>query len=132
MMKRFVRITLEISLDVVRAIAYFIAHNLRNFAWLLNMTLPYVMYFIGQRVGVNKGQITVGLELLLPMVVCVIVYYIHSYANKIGKGYTIPVPERRFTEVDDYGEVSIQNNRIQELILYLADLEDWLERKGML
>ena len=37
-----------------------------------------------------------------------------------------------FTEVDDYGEVSIPNNRIQELILYLADLEDWLERKGLL
>ena len=33
---------------------------------------------------------------------------------------------------DDYGEVSIPNNRIQELILYLADLEDWLERKGLL
>ena len=57
---------------------------------------------------------------------------LRSYANKIGKGTTIPVPDKRFTEVDDYGEVSIPNNRIQELILYLADLEDWLERKGLL
>lgn len=90
------------------------------------------MYFIGQKVCADRGQVTVGSELFIPIVVCVIIYYLRSYANKIGKGTTIPVPEKRFTEVDDYGEVSIPNNRIQELILYLADLEDWLERKGLL
>lgn len=131
-MKRFIRITLEIILDIVRAVTYFITHNLRNFAWLLNLILPYVMYFIGQKACADRGQVTVGSELFIPIVVCVIIYYLRSYANKIGKGTTIPVPEKRFTEVDDYGEVSISNNRIQELILYLADLEDWLERKGLL
>lgn len=131
-MKRFIRITLEIILDIVRAVAYFITHNLRNFAWLLNLILPYVMYFIGQRVCADRGQVTVGSELFIPIVVCVIIYYLRSYANKIGKGHTIPVPDKRFTQVDDYGEVSIENKRVQELILYLADLEDWLERKGLL
>ena len=131
-MKRFIRITLEIILDIIRAVTYFITHNLRNFAWLLNLILPYVMYFIGQRVCADRGQVAVGSELFIPIVACVIIYYLRSYANKIGKGHTIPVPEKRFTEVDDYGEVSIENKRIQELILYLADLEDWLERKGLL
>lgn len=131
-MKRFIRITLEIILDIVHAVIYFVTHNLRNFAQLLNLILPYVMYFIGQKVCANRGQVTVGSELFIPIVVYVIIYYLRSYANKIGKGMTIPVPEKRFTEVDDYGEVSIPNNRIQELILYLADLEDWLERKGLL
>lgn len=131
-MKRFVKITLEIILDVVRAAAYFITHNLRNLARLLNLILPYAMYFIGQRVYADRGQFAVGFELFIPIIVCVIIYYIRSYANKIGKGYTIPVPDKRFTQIDDYGEVSISNNRIQELILYLADLEDWFERKGLL
>ena len=131
-MKRFIRITLEIILDIVRVIVYFITHNLRNFAWLLNLVLPYVMYLIGQKVCIDRGKVAVGSELFIPVVVCVIIYYLHSYANKIGKGHTIPVPDKRFTQVDDYGEVSIPNNRIQELILYLADLEDWLERKGLL
>lgn len=131
-MKRFIRITLEIILDIVRAVAYFITHNLRNFAWLLNLILPYVMYFIGQKACADRGQVAVGSELFIPIVVCVIIYYLRSYANKIGKGHTIPVPDKRFTQVDDYGEVSIENKRIQELILYLADLEDWLERKGLL
>lgn len=131
-MKRFLRITLAIIIDVVRAVDYFITSNLRNFAWLLNFILPYLMYLIGQNVYEKRGYFGIGGEVLIPIVFCVITYYLRSYANKIGKGTTIPVPDKRFTEVDDYGEVSIPNNRIQELILYLADLEDWLERKGLL
>ena len=131
-MKRFLRITLAIIIDAVRAVNYFITSNLRNFAWLLNFILPYLMYLVGQNVCASRGYLAVGGELLIPIIFCVITYYLRSYANKIGKGTTIPVPDKRFTEVDDDGEVSIPSNRIQELILYLADLEDWLERKGLL
>ena len=131
-MKRFLRITLAIILDVIQTAHYFITSNLRNFARILNFILPYVMYVIGQNVCAERGKIAFGGELFIPILFCVITYYIRSYANKIGKGTTIPVPEKRFTEVDDDGEVSIRNSRIQELILYLADLEDWLERKGLL
>ena len=131
-MKRFFSIMCAIIVDVVRVADYFITSNLRNFAWILNFILPYLMYIIGQDVYATRGYLGVGGELLIPVVFCVITYALRSYANKIGKGTIIPVPDKRFTEVDDYGEVSIPNNRIQELILYLADLEDWLERKGLL
>ena len=131
-MKRFLRITLAIILDVMQAVHYFVTNNLRNFARILSFILPYVMYVIGQNVCAERGKIAFGGELFIPILFCVITYYIRSYANKIGKGATIPVPEKRFTEVDDDGEVSIRNSRIQELILYMADLEDWFERKGLL
>lgn len=131
-MKRFLKITFAIMTDVVRAIGYFITNNLRNFARILEFILPYIMYVIGQDVCAERGKIAFGGELFIPIMFCAIIYYIRSYANKICKGNTIPVPEKRFTEVDDDGEVSIKNSRIQELILYLADLEDWLERKGLL
>lgn len=131
-MKRFLRITLAIILDVVQAIHYFVTNNLRNFARILSFILPYVMYVIGQNVCAERGKIVFGGEIFVPILFCVITYYIRSYANKIGKGTTIPVPEKRFTEVDDDGEVSIRNSRVQELILYMADLEDWFERKGLL
>lgn len=131
-MKKFFSIMGAIIVDVVRAVDYFITSNLRNFAWILNFILPYLMYIIGQNVCVERGYLGFGGELFIPVVFCVITYILRSYANKIGKGTIIPVPDKRFTEVDEYGEVSIPNNRIQELILYLADLEDWLERKGLL
>lgn len=131
-MKRFLRITPAIIIDVVRVVDYFITSNLKNFAWLLNFILPYLMYLIGQNVCASRGYFAIGGELLIPIIFCVIIYYLRSYDNKIGKGTTIPVPNKRFTEVDDNGEVSISNSRIQELILYLADLEDWFERRGLL
>ena len=132
-MKRFLRITLAIILDAVQAIHYFIINNLRNFAWILNFILPYAMYVIGQSVCEERGRIAFGGELFIPVVFCMITYVLRSYANKLGKGTTIPVPDKRFTEVDEEsGEVNVRNDRVQELILYLADLEDWLERKGLL
>ena len=131
-MKRFFNIIGAIIVDIIQTVDYFITSNLRNFAWILNFILPYLMYIIGQDVYATRGYIGVGGELLLPIIFCMITYILRSYANKIGKGITIPIPDKRFTEVDDYGEVSIPNNRIQELILYLADLEDWFERKGLL
>lgn len=131
-MKRFFNIMGAIIVDAIQAADYFITNNLRNFARILNFILPYLMYIIGQNVYATRGYFGIGGELFIPIIFCVIIYVFRSYANKIGKGTTIPVPEKRFTEVDDYDEVSIPNNRIQELILYVADLEDWLERKGLL
>ena len=131
-MKKLVRITVSIIVDVAKAIDFFIQNNLRNIAWMLNFILPYVMYLVGQNACETKGYMAVGSELLIPIIACVVIYFIRSYANKIGKGQTIPVPNKRFTQVDEFGEVSIENRRVHELILYLADLEDWLERKGLL
>lgn len=132
MIKTFLRITMGIILDVIYLIIYFVSNNLKNFARLLNLLLPYAMYIIGQYMYKERGKFAVGSELFIPICVCVVIYFLHSFANKIGKGITIPVPNERFTEVDDDGEVTVENRRLQELILYMADLEDWLERKGLL
>ena len=131
-MKTFFSIIGSIFIDIARAVYYFITNNLRNFAKFLNFALPYVMYLIGQYVRNQRGMLSVGGEIFIPLIFCILIFFIKSYANKIGKGTTIPIPNKRFTVEDDDGEVSIENRRIQELILYTADLEDWLERKGLL
>lgn len=121
----------EITIDAFRSIMIFFEDNLMKFVNILNVLFPYAMLFYGQYIGDTRG-ISVGWEILIPLVFAIIVYYLKSVANKIGKGITIPLPSKRFTEVDDDGEVSIENKRIQELLLYMADLEDWLEKKGLL
>lgn len=131
-MKRTWKILVEVTLDALCAFAYFIKSNLITFANILNLIIPYVMYFIGQYVATTRNEVAVGGELFVPLVFIVVIYYLRSTANKMGKGHTIPLPDKRFTQVDEDGEVSIENRRIQELILYLADLEDWMERKGLL
>jgi hypothetical protein len=131
-MKKFLRIILEIIAEVIKGISLFIANNLRNFANMLVLIAPYLMLFVGQAVYKERGYISAGGELFIPILLLIAVYIIRSFANKIGKGITIPVPSKRFTEVDEDGEVNIRHDRLQELILYIADLEDWLEKKGLL
>lgn len=131
-MKRFLKITLEIILGVIESVIYFVKNNLRNFTRILSVLLPYIMLFVGQIVYSKRGFITIGSEIFIPILFGIIIYFIRSFANKIGKGIDVPVPEKRFTEVDNDGEVNILNERLPELILYTADLEDWLERKKLL
>lgn len=131
-MRKFFRIIIEITLDAINNLMYFIKNNLVRFATLLNLILPYLMYCVGQYVANNRNEFAIGGEIFIPLIFVVIIYYLKSTANKLRKGLTIPVPDKRFTSVDEDGEVTIENRRIQELILYLADLEDWLERKGIL
>lgn len=126
------RVFVELISDFVNGVSYFIKDNLRNLATLLNIFLPYIMYFLGQYVFNQRNKIAVGTEILIPIGFAIIIYLIRSYANKIGKGTTIPLPVKRFTQVDDNEEVTVEYNRLQELILYTADLEDWLQRKGLL
>lgn len=122
----------ELVKDFFGTITYFLKSNVRMFSSLLEILLPYGMYFAGQYT-INKGSdIIVDGMILIPLFIYFVAYLMKSYANKIGKGNTVPVPAKRFTEIHDGDEVLVENDRIQELILYVADLEDWLERKGML
>lgn len=129
-MKR--NIFIEVIFDAFYAFADFVKNNLLMFSNALNLIVPYMTYFIGQYVAFERKEIAVGGEIFVPLIFLIIIYYMKCIANKLGKGTTVPIPDRRFTHVDEDGEVSIENKRIQELILYLADLEDWLERKGLL
>lgn len=117
---------IEIFLDIFYGIGYFIKKNLRSFANILNIACPYLMYLY----GFNSNNI--GYEVFIPVIIMFIVYFLRALANKLGTGDMVPIPVKRFTEEDEDGEVYIRTDRVQELILYMADLENYLERKGYL
>lgn len=123
-----IHILSEITMDIFRNIRYWFDNNARNFPTILNIILPYLMYYLGVKLKTRY----LYLVLLIPVIVYLVSYYSKSYANKINKGSAIPVPSKRFTQEDEFGEVSIDQDRISELILYMADLEDFLSRKGLL
>ena len=131
-MSRAFDIVKEITIDFLHATAYFITSNMRGFANMLSVSCPYLMYFIGQYVQTNGFKFVYNYYLAIPLLIVFVTYYLHSAANKTGKGNACPVPVRRFTTVSEDGEVSIENSRLQELLLYIADLEDWMERKNIL
>lgn len=41
-----------------------------------------------------------------------------------------PIPAKRFTTESRDGEVTVENGRLQEMIIYVCDVEDWLESSG--
>lgn len=128
---KLLRMICDIISDILYEVLYFVENNLRNASTILEIALPYAMLLIGQVIGIQRGKVTIGGEVFIPIVVGMVTLSIRKVANKLGKGTDIPIPSQRFTEVDG-DEVSIDHSRIQELLLYMSDLEDWIERKGLM
>ena len=122
----------EVAEEAVHSAMYFVKHNFRYLATLANLSAPYVMYLVGQGVALDRGQLAVGGELFIPIALWLVAGYIRGIANKMNKGQRIPKPTQRFTEVDEDGMVSVEQERLEEMLVYVADLEDWMERKGWL
>lgn len=130
---KFFRITFDILVEAYFTIVDFIGSNLRNVSIILRTCLPYLMWYLGAYLYDQRGRFVIGGEVFIPLLVFIITYYVRQFANRIGKGERIPVPERRFTmQGEEDGEYTIETSRTEELILYVADLEDWLQRKGLL
>lgn len=122
----------DITMEVLCTIKYTAISSSYDIATLMLVVLPYAMYILGQRVALERGYIGFGGEAFVPVVIGVLAYYMREIGNRYNKGKSIPVPSKRFTSVDPDGEVSIEQSRLDELILYTADLEDWFAKRGML
>lgn len=91
--------------------------------------LPYAIissvYFMGHSLVVlmNMFWLTV-----LSQAICFIASRYFKYSEVEDTGF--PVPAKRFTSESKDGEVSIEKNRLQEMILYVSEVEDWLESSG--
>lgn len=91
--------------------------------------IPYVIiassYFTGCSIvsSMNMFWLTV-----LAQSVCFITSKYLKYSEVEDNGF--PVPTKRFTTESRDGEVTIENSRLQEMIIYVCDVEDWLESSG--
>lgn len=65
---------------------------------------------------------------VLAQVVCLITSKYLKYSEVEDTGF--PVPAKRFTSEHRDGEITIENGRLQEMIIYVCDVEDWLESSG--
>lgn len=130
---KFVRITCDIILESYYSFKDFLGNSLRYIVLISRLLLPYIMWYIGIYLYNKRGKFVIGGELLIPFIVFIITSYLRQFANRIGRGEKIPIPEKRFTEPgEEDGEYTVETNRLEEMILYMSNLEDWLQRKGLL
>lgn len=109
---------------VMNILKYKVTHSLSPLSKLIIWVTPIVMYWIG------RGQIKFDGWLILPIFLICIASIFRRVSNRIGRGETFPVPKERFTSVDEDGNPSVGVQRIEELILYVADVEEWLSKNG--
>lgn len=120
----------ETILKVVAAIVYTLEINLYNFVTLLQFACPYIMMYVTYNLYCKRGVFVIGSEIMLPIIIFFISSVTKTVLNKRGKGNEIPVPEKRFT-TDKYDIVEVEDaSRLEELILYVYEVEEYLRRTG--
>ena len=130
--KKTMTIFKEITAEAYSGLIYAVQFNLRYVANLVQLGIPYSMYFLGQMAATDRSVTSFAFDMLTPIVATIVVFYTKEVSNKVNRGSSIPVPNERFTELGEDGEVTVEAERTQELLLYVADLEDWMARKGWL
>lgn len=128
--KRFLELIGEVASDFICGVVFILESNLYNFGMLIDISTPYIMWYIGTALFQDRGRFAVGGELFLPIALMFIATVFKKSANRRGKGYRVPVARKRFTTEDEYGEISIAEDDIQEIILYLNDVENYIEKRG--
>ena len=94
----------------------------------IRFTIAYIVLVILLVFGISTKTIIVCF--LIPLLVWITTSIVGIYLNNKGIGERFPIPQERFTEKLPDGEVRLRNDRLQELILYMKDLEDWFENNG--
>ena len=109
---------------------YFISINIKYLIKLIDISIPYIYAYISILLYRERNNIIIGYEVLIPIIAYIILSILNNFLNKINKGYDIPLPRERFTTLNDNGNVSVDNSSINDIILYLYDLEEYLKSKG--
>lgn len=109
-----------------------IANGLSGLGSAILFVSPFLMLVVGEYVYQERGYWAMGGEVLLVVFLVALGFGLRSYARVSGNVVDdVPVPYRRFTRVDyESGRVDVDYGRVQEMILYVADLEDWFDRNG--
>lgn len=109
---------------------YFISINIKYLIKLIDISIPYIYAYISIILYRERNNIIIGYEVLIPIIAYIILSVLNNFLNKINKGYDIPLPRERFTTLNDNGNISVDNSSINDIILYLYDLEEYLKSKG--
>ena len=117
-------------LELYHQFKYFISINIKYLIKLIDISIPYIYAYISILLYRDRNNIIIGYEVLIPIIAYIILSVLNNFLNKINKGYDIPLPRERFTTLNDNGNISVDNSSINDIILYLYDLEEYLKSKG--
>ena len=119
-------------IEIIYDMFYYLEKTICLWSTAVNLACPYCMWYVTVELYNARGEFKVGGEIFIPVLFIFISNVLRNLTVRRNLGNAIPVPRKRFTKEEGSGEYSIEEDRIQEMILYVADVEEYLSRKGML
>lgn len=126
---------MSILLDMVKGLKfkskYFFEKLVDLSPILMTILLPYLMLYIGQYVYSERSGFAVGSEIMVPILILFLIELANT-AKSVKHIKKIPVAKSRFTGYNERtDEVELDSSRLQELLIYVNTLEDFLEAEGL-
>lgn len=123
--KPVIRTMLQTAVEMFRSARYALIKELNKVAVILQILIPVAIS--GSDYGIA------GKVVLSACLVCLSRYIIRIWETLNSTVDGIPIPEKRFTVVDNRGFISLENqDDYPELIQYVNELENYLQSKGKL
>lgn len=126
--KKYNKVSFAMSLtlqEMLKGLKYAIIEELDKIATIIQIVIPIVIL---------KATDNIFVMLVLSILFTIFARYVKEVGYKLNnvtdRGF--PIPVHRFTKRDEQGFIDIQNEDVEEALLYLCDVEDYLKRKGML
>lgn len=99
---------------------------------IMYISLPYIMLKVGNQVYSERGYLSYGGEVFIPILFLFIIFTLNNLDNRRKNvNNELPIPNKRFTIVDG-SKIEVENERLEELLIYMQELEDYLEDEKFL
>lgn len=118
----------DVIKESVKSVTYKIKSNMGEIGSFSNILIPYVC-ILCERNGILSNWFLLVVIPLILLYSC----YIMKAVDMVFHNRTvdnIPLPYKRFTTEDNEGTITVEEGRIEELLLYVDELENELERLG--
>lgn len=127
----------NVNISILRALWIVLCEMLYSFKYNVVKELDKIAVIIEIAIPVVLSQIYADITklIIVSIVMTVIVHYITKVGQKLNNETygDLPLPRYRMTKIDSDGFVSlIDQDDMQELILYMNEVEQYLTKKGKL
>jgi|LSQX01.3.fsa_nt_gb hypothetical protein len=85
--------------------------------------------FLAAAVGIWQKSFSIKYTIIYVCIATILLNLIYYMQTLYGKKFNVPRPKTRFTEIENDGYISIPSARLYELVVYMAELENWLEEQ---
>ena len=108
------------------ACRFYVKHGIKFFSKMMFIVCPFLslLSYIAYE--------SVGISVAVSIAFIIIGYILEAMCFVLNEGKDFPVPYRRFTIEDEYDGISVKKDDINDMISYVCDVENFLEREGLM